>query len=255
MLANFPMPTLPNGDWDFPITPKSTLYLATGSGLALNPSGGVLNVAGGSAATRTPATTNYLTRQKRTAYQTLASAGQVFTAVGATSTLITNNGNPDRGFFGVQVFAISDAAPVATARMFVGWSTSGGPGNIEYNTLVNSVGVIVAASDQTQLRAYSGAASANLLNTGLGSTNFSAAHNSTNVYAVCVHFPPGQTVGYLEVLNRSTGATSGVIEIPSSDKPVNTQFLRNLLLRTNNTTAAAVAVDLIAIYQIDLGVG
>ena len=148
-------------------------------------------------------------------------------------------------------FGISDAATVATSRMFVGVSASiAAPTNVSPATMTNAIGIGHDAADSTMRIYYGGSVSQTPIDLGV---NFPAKTLSTDYYELSLYAPPAQldTV-YYQVTRLNTGhQASGVLNAatPGTQLPASTTLLTGLnAWRTNNTTALAVGLDLGSFY-------
>ena len=202
----------------------------------------------GTATARTVTTANMFTRMRRLGYVSAATAGAL-TGARVPALQVTTGGTVAGGFFKVIRFGISDAAVVATARMFVGVTASlAAPTNVEPSTLVNCIGVGHRAADTNLHLFYGGTSAQPPINLG---ANFPTNTSNTDVYELALFAPPNVGDVYYEVTRLNTGhvasgllSSNGGVAIPS-----NTTLLTYLQSwRTNNTTAAAVAFDIMSDY-------
>jgi hypothetical protein len=207
----------------------------------------------GTATARTVATTNNFTMQKRLAYVSAATAGSLASirSVAAQYTLgNTLAGVKTGGFLNIIRFGISDAATVATARMFVGMSNiTTVPTNVEPSTLNNLIGIGHGAADANLKIFYGGSAAQTPIDLGV---NFPKTGGSG--FELWLYNPNGNanTVYYI-VKNINTGVTTfGTLTgTAGTVLPLNTTLLTPMRSwRTNNTTALAVGIDLISQYII-----
>lgn len=141
------------------------------------------------------------------------------------------------GFTLVATFGIADAAPVANARMFVGFTPATiATTNVNPSTLVNIIGVGADAGEATlSIMHNDGAGTATKV--GLGA-NFPADTQRTDVYELVLYAPPQATeVGY-RVTRLNTGdSLSGTL---SSNLPAGSTLLSPHVWRNNGATALAV---------------
>ena len=153
------------------------------------------------------------------------------------------------GFYFAFNFGISDAAPVAGARLFVGLrSDSAAPANVEPSTLTNHIGVGHGAAD-TNLKLYLGGASAmQVIDLG---ADFPIG-NTGNAYRLIVYNPN-------TTLSASPGIGWAVQKLGTSIQadgyaPLSTIGLAPGLgftmhwHRQNNATALAVSLDIGSVY-------
>lgn len=227
-----------------------------------NPAGNATTVPGvlgftaptavGTATSRNVATTRMFTRVRRLGYVSAttagALAGQYNPAAGTQYTL--GDGTGLGGFFYVVRFGTSDAATVATARMFAGMSSAtAAPTNVEPSTLLNSIGVGHGAADANLKLFYGGSAAQTPINLG---ANFPKNTLSTDMYELILFAPTNanNTVGY-RILRLNTGhiaegtLTAGT---PGTQLPLSTTFLGHRAWRTNNATALAIGLDIASVY-------
>lgn len=206
--------------------------------------GGPGPLTGGTATGRAWASSNFYTQSQRLGYVSGAGAGSIayFRQEGHTW-----RGNAARlgGFHAIFRFAISDPSLVGTARMFVGLGPNTSPTDVDPSTLTNLIGIGCNNGD-TQLQLYAAGAVAQS-RVALGA-NFPCNTVSTDVYELALFAAPnGSDIGYL-VTRLNTGQTvSGTVGV-SANLPVNTVVLSPQIWRTNGTTAAAAAFDLMGIY-------
>jgi hypothetical protein len=204
----------------------------------------------GTATARNVATTNVLTRMRRLAYVSAATAGSLASVRVAVAQYTTGTGSGLGGFTWVARFGVSDAATVSGARMFVGMSSNDAAAtNVEPNTLTNSIGMAQLSTDATQwYLVYGGSAAqtAIALGTGLG-----APTTTTTAWEMALFSSPNDNaVVYYQVTNLGTGAVaSGTLSgTPGTTTPANTTLLTTQMWRCNNATALAVGMDICSIY-------
>lgn len=211
----------------------------------------------GTVAARTLASTSLFTRMRRLGYtSTAATAGSLWSIRNGTVQFSTGNGAGLGGFFQSIRFAVTDAAVVSGARMFLGVSSStGAPTNVEPNTLTNSFGVGQLSTDATQLYLFYGGSAAQTrvaLGTGFPCIQDTAGINNGIPYDFMIWCPPNSNGVINWQLDRiDTGtSTAGTITpaTPGVQTPANTTMLNTWMYRTNNATALAVGVDVINIY-------
>ena len=198
----------------------------------------------GTATSRTFAATNLLTRMARLGYVSAGTAGSLAGAREAVAKYTTGAGGLLGGFFLRYRFAPSDAANVSGARMFVGLSAStGAPTNVEPTTLVNSIGVAQLSSSANLQIVWNGASATNAA-IDLGASF--PANTNVAVYELALFAPASGGVVHYQVTRLDTGAiASGSLTV---NLPLSTVFLCQQLWRTNNTTAAAVGLDICGLY-------
>lgn len=202
----------------------------------------------GSATIRAVTTTNLFTRMRRVGLVSAAPAGSL-AGMRVAVAQITTGGTSGTGFFKLIRFGVSDAAAVAGARMFVGVSASvAAPTNVEPSTLTNCIGVGHGAADST-LRIYFGGSAAQPP-IDLGST-FPADTRNTDAYELAIFAPPDTADVHWQIKRLNTGdvaagslSSSGGVALPG----VTTLLTYMAAWRSNNTTAAAVGLDVMSDY-------
>lgn len=210
----------------------------------------------GTLTVRTLASTSLFTRMRRLGYVSAATAGSLFSMRNAAAQFSTGNGSGVGGFFQSVRFAVTDAAAVSGARMFMGVSSAtGAPTNVEPNTLTNSIGVGQLSTDSTQLYLFYGGSAAQTpvaLGTGFPCIPASAGINNGIPYDFMIWCPPSANgVVHWQLDRLDTGTSVGgtiTPGTPGTQTPANTTMLNTVLWRCNNATAAAVGVDIINIY-------
>lgn len=209
----------------------------------------------GTATARNVATTNLLTRMRRLAYVSAATAGSLCGGYQPSAQYTTGNGlagnNAMGGFFFVGRIGTSDAAAVTGARAFIGLSSSvAAPTNVEPNTLTNSIGLAQISTDNTQwYLVYGGSAAQTAIPLG---TVLGAPTVTTTCYELSLFSPPSLdgVINYM-VTNLFTGVSvAGTITptILGTQTPANTTLLAVRAWRTNNATALAVGLDICSFY-------
>jgi hypothetical protein len=207
----------------------------------------------GTLTARSFATTNIVTRATRLALVSAATAGSL-SGIRQTSGFFTTgvgSGNLG-GFHQVVRFAVSDATTVSGARMFVGVSSSTiGPTNVDPATLTNSIGLAQLSGNATQwYLVYGGSAAQSAIALG---TSIGAPTTTGLLWEFSLFSSPNQNgvVGY-QLTNVGTDVTvRGTLTpgTPGTQTPANSTTLTFQMWRTNNATAAAVALDFISWYH------
>jgi hypothetical protein len=201
--------------------------------------------AGFTIAARNVATTNALTRMRRLGYVTAPSAG----AVGQwrqSAAQFTLGGPSGLGGFNSYVvrFAISDAALVAVARMFMGVRSAITPSNVEPSTLTDCIGIGHGAGHTTMRLYYGGSVAQPPIDLGAG-----FPVDNTTPYELALSAPPNAAVARWQVTNLATGAVqSGEITGDATVLPQESTLIGPWCYRTNNTSSAAAAIDVISAY-------
>jgi hypothetical protein len=122
--------------------------------------------------------------------------------------------------------------------------TSSTPTNVEPSTLTNCIGVGHGAADTNLKLFYGGSAAQTPIDLGAG-----FPVDNTTPYELALSAPPGETVVRWQVTNIATGAEqSGEITGGAAVLPQETTLIGPWGYRTNNATAAAVAIDVMSAY-------
>lgn len=192
--------------------------------------------------------TNALTRSPRQGMVSAATAAATTNLrLGAQQNSL-GDGAGLGGFFMTFQFGISDAVLVTNARMFMGMTNAtAAPSDVEPSTLINCIGVGHGAAD-TNLRMYiSGSTAQTPIDLGSGFPN------ALNIpYELALYSPPGTAnIVYWQVTRLDTMATtSGSVTGAAAVVPQSSMLLNPIqCVRSNNTTAAAVAFDMMKIYR------
>lgn len=211
----------------------------------------------GTVAIRTLASTSLFTRIRRLGYtSTAATAGSLWSIRNGSAQFSTGNGSGLGGFFQSIRFAVTDAAVVSGARMFLGVSSAtGAPTNVEPSTLTNAFGIAQLSTDATQLYlCYGGSAAQTAVALGTGFPCIQATAGIANgiPYDFMIWCPPNSNGVINWQLQRiDTNTSTGGTVTPATlgvQTPANTTMLNTYMYRTNNTTALAVGIDIISIY-------
>jgi hypothetical protein len=203
----------------------------------------------GTATTRNVATTNVLTRKRRLGFVGTAAVNSAAGARVAAAQITSGTGTLG-GFFKVMRFAVSDAALVADAVMFVGVGSSAAiAGGTSPATLVNSFGVGRRSTDTNMHLFYGGSAAQTPVD--LGAPYPSNALNTP--YELVIFCPPtAATTIYYQLTNLATGATTGtqsVTGVAGTQLPASTTLLsESQFWRSTTATATAVGIDVLSDY-------
>lgn len=196
---------------------------------------------------------NRFLSQKRVGYVSAATAGGIVsirfpTAQFSTGTVVSTQ--KLGGFYFVCRFGISDLTTVANSRMFVGLSKSVvAPTNVEPSTLLNSIGLGHGAADANMKLYWAGSTSQTPIDLG---SNFPKTNNQGYELVLYNEIGVNDKIHYIvrnintntEVFGTLTGTVGTQILSSASGK---TGLINPLwAYRTNNTTAAAVGLDLIS---------
>jgi hypothetical protein len=208
---------------------------------------GISYVAVGTATSRVVETSNFFRRMRRIGYVSAASAESLAGFRSQITQVFTGTGSGLSGFFVVIRFGFS--AIVSDMRAFVGvWNVTAVPTNVEPSTLTNCIGVGRGAADTNLSLFYGGTAAQTPISLG---ANFPANTANVDAYELALFAPPdvAQTV-YWQVTRLNTGhvasgtLTGGAAVLPADNVGL-TPFQAWV---SNNTTAAAVAIDFISFY-------
>lgn len=201
----------------------------------------------GTVTSRTFATTNALTLMRRLGFVSGTTTATVVGARNATAAMWQGSGLVGGFIFKVS-FGISDAAAVATARMFVGLSTSTALlTNAEPSTYTNCIG-LGHGSGQTTMRLFFGGSAAQTP-VDLGA-NFPANTLNADAYTLVLYAPTNpSTAGFLMgyyVRREGTAFTASgkITGTAGTTLPAVATALTFNSMRTNNATALAVGIDI-----------
>jgi hypothetical protein len=237
-------------------TNKIATYIPSGNSAAATATGYSSAAIVGTLTARNVTTTNLLNRARRVGILSAATAAAFagnYMTVAQITTGITIGGVPTGGFHKIFRFGISDPATVAGARMFVGISSLvAPPTNVEPSTLINGVGVGHGAAD-TNLKIFWGGSVAQApIDLGGG---FPLTANSAVMYELALFCPAGDVganIVHYQVTNLTTNITAfGTLTAATAGTqlPLNTTLLSYARhYRTNNASAAAVALDIVGDY-------
>lgn len=218
--------------------------------------GMIAPIAVGTITARAVATNNLLTRIKRVAYVSVATAAGLVSHYHAAANITAGNGAGLGGFFKSIRFAITDAAAVTGARAFFGVSfNTAAPTNVAPQTLLNQVGIAQLDTDATQLYlVYGGSAAQTAIPLGTNFPPMQGVGAANGVaYDLSIFSPPNlDGVFHVSLARLGTAFVYETTLTPTTvgvQTPASTTLLAYRTWRTNNATALAVAVDYIKIYQ------
>ena len=199
----------------------------------------------GTLTARAFATTNKLTSSKRLGLVSVATAGGSAERRYSIYTCWRGDAAGLGGFNYIVKCAVSDAALVSDARMFVGLAQdSGGLANVDPSTMNKTVGLAIDAADANFSIQSKDTAGATKVDLG---ANFSRAAIGTNLTILTLQLwaPPNAAfIGYRVVADNATKTiATGVI---TATLPVNTTKLFSRVWRNNAATAAAVGIDFLS---------
>ena len=200
----------------------------------------------GTATARAVVAGTLLQRARRLGYVSAATAAAFGAARLAVAQVTLGDGAGLGGFFSVIRFAFTDPVLVTDARSFVGARNSvAAATNVEPSTLTNSIGVGHGAADANLKLFYGGSTAQTPID--LGAT-FSKALNIPYELILFASPNTANTVGW-QVTRLDTGATtSGEITGTATVIPQSSMLMTPFsLMRTNNATAASVALDIISL--------
>jgi Major tropism determinant N-terminal domain len=204
----------------------------------------------GTATTRSVAVTSLFTRMRRIGYASATTAGSLAYQYVPFAQVTLGDGSGNGGFYKVCRFGVSDTTIATTSRMFCGVSSSiVAPTNVEPSTLTNSIGMGHGAADTTMHIYYGGSAAQTPIDLG---SNFPTRSVSTDVYELALFAPTNSNnTVYYEVTRLNTGnvATGTLVGTAGTVLPSSSTLLSyHRLWRCNNTTAFAVAFDIMSDY-------
>lgn len=202
----------------------------------------------GTATARNFATTNWLTRQPRVQYPSVATAGGLTSARFGGG--IVSLGNGTLGGFRIKhMWMVSDAAAVAGARQLCGISTAtAAPTNVDPAVELNHISVGSAAADTTLKIFYGGSTAQTPINLG---ANFPANTLGVDVYQVeFINLPQSTATtvivrrfdvngALLFTATNVLGPGTAGVTLPAT----NAALSPIRCWRTNNATALAVSLD------------
>lgn len=196
----------------------------------------------------------YFLRQMRALMSSAATAGSIVsTYPNASRNLFVGDGSGRGGFVCVFRFGFSDT--VSGARAFIGLTGSGAaPTNVNPPTLTNVIGVAQVDGSNNLNIVYGGSTGQTAIDLGV---NFPANTSATDFYELWLFSDPNDNTQVRYLVNRWSGATtaisnpiSGVLSngTPGTTMPATTTNLGPAFWRTNNTTAAAVSLEIGSFY-------
>lgn len=202
----------------------------------------------GTVTARSITTASLFSRMRRLGYVSAATAGSFAGLYGNVAQVTVGDGSGAGGFHAVFRFGVSDAASVAGARMFVGLrSGTAAPTNIEPSAITNAIGVAQLSTSGNLQIVYGGSTAQAAIDLGAG---FPAGTLSLDPYELALFAPSGsQSVSYrIERLSTGAIATGTLSGTAGTVLPAATTLLSVGVWRCNNTTAAAVGMDISSIY-------
>lgn len=202
----------------------------------------------GTPVARNVSTTNLFGRMRRIGYQSAATAGSLV-SMRVPYGQVTSGDGQWGGFTKIIRFGVSDPVVVTGARMFVGMSaTTSAATNVEPDTWLNSIGIGVRAADTNLQLFASGSTKQPPVDLG---ASFPANSSATDVYELALFSAAISDAVYWQVTRVNTGDVLGGVNPCGGGVtgPGGTTLLTYLQAwRTNNVTAAAVALDVMSDY-------
>lgn len=202
----------------------------------------------GTVTARNVATTNIATRVRRLGYVSAATAAGLCGHYSTVAQYTVGDGAGLGGFYFETTIVPSSAAAVAGGRMFIGFSTSvAAPTNVEPSTLTNAFGIAKLSSSQNLHVVYGGSAAQTPIDLG---SDFPADSLTVDAYDIVLFCPPSSSDVHWQVRRLGTAfIAQGVIaNSDSTVLPPASTLLAHRIWRTNNATAAAVAIDISNVY-------
>jgi hypothetical protein len=207
--------------------------------------------ANGTATTRTVVITSLATRMRRIGYPSSTTAGTFAGARLPVAQFSSGSGSPDgSGFMLIERWVESDPATVSGRRSFHGMTANAAAfTNVEVSVLLNAVGVCQLSTDATQWY-WQGSGSSAQTPTAIGTAVGAPGGNSTTAWELAVFAPNGiANTFFLQLTNVTTGAVATTtLTGASAVIPQSTTLLAWNGWATNNTTAAAVGIDICSLY-------
>ena len=202
----------------------------------------------GTVTARNVATTNIATRVRRLGYVSAATAAGLCGHYSTVAQYTVGDGAGLGGFYFETTIVPSSAAAVAGGRMFIGFSTSvAAATNVEPSTLTNAFGIAKLSSSQNLHVVYGGSAAQTPIDLG---SDFPADSLTVDAYDIVLFCPPSSSDVHWQVRRLGTAfIAQGVIaNRDSTVLPPASTLLAHRIWRTNNATAAAVAIDISNVY-------
>lgn len=203
----------------------------------------------GTMTARAIATTNRATRTRRTSWVSAATAGSMAGQHQGNHSNTTGSGtaNDGSGFMFIARFVIADT--VAGAHMFIGMGAQTPAAATYPSTIPNCIGIAQVNGSANLKLVYGGSAAQAAIDLG---ANFPANTNQTDVYELILYSPAnvnGEVSVRLERVGTGNVYTNKIVaDTPGLQLPLSTTLLGFKLYRSNNATAAAVTLDIAAIY-------
>lgn len=203
---------------------------------------------------------NYFLRQMRSLMASAATTNSIVSLYpNASRNLFVGDGSGRGGFVCVFRFGFSDT--VSGARAFIGLTGSGAaPTNVLPATigggpgLTNVIGLAQIDGSTNLFVVYGGSSAQPPIDLGV---NFPANTSTTDFYELWLYSDPNDNTQVRYLVNRWSGATTAISNTtsgtlsnsnPSVTMPATTTNLGPAFWRTNNTTAAAVSLEIGSFY-------
>jgi hypothetical protein len=217
--------------------------------------GGLQLTTSGTLTARQVAATNRLTRARRVAYVSAATAGSYggwYSSATGLGYLMGSGSNANGGGFAIYIrWGCSDAATVAGANMFLGMGTNNAAPVVTANpnTFTNCFGIAQLAGGANLNIVYGGSAAQTSIDLG---ANFPAAGLSTDYYEAYFYNSPlwNNQIAYRVERIGPGNVASGLLTAatPGTQLPLNTAVLVPRMYRANNATALAVGLDIAGFF-------
>jgi hypothetical protein len=206
---------------------------------------------------RNIATTSAGTRVKRISYLTASATAGLMAGIRHAFAQSTLGAGTTGGFIFTNIFGSGDAATVAGARQFCGFTTStAAPTNVEPSTLLNVIGVGHGAAD-TNLKIYaSGSAAQPAIDLGV---NFPInTLGGAEMYRLTIYAPKDpvatsyKLAWHVQRIGTAFSASGTLNGVAATTLPSSTTLLAITNWRTNNATALQAILDISSITLQDL---
>lgn len=200
------------------------------------------------AKSRTVATTTNMTRAKRLGFEGVAAVARSAGFRHALNYVSASDGAGVGGFLFTVTFGASDAAAVATARMWVGLQNGQSVGNFDPATITQLIMLGHGNGDANMKLYYGGSSAQTPIDLG---ANFPAQTRNTDWYELAIHAPLNvANTFYWRVRRLGTAyVASGTLTGAAAVVPQSTTLLGFNANRNSNATALAVAIDVGQIFM------
>jgi hypothetical protein len=231
--ANLSAPMSVNDRWE-------RAFYSPGAGTTITTYGITLTTTGSTIATPQVANTSVYNKANRFTLQSAATAGAIATFRCGNQKLYRGANANEGGFRIIMPFGLAQMQ--VGQRGIVSISNAGAPTNVDplTSTASSKIGVAFAANTGNWTLIYNNAGTAPT-QVALGA-NFPI--DITTWYELRIECVPGGTSFLVEVINKTTGQTSGVLTLSGANIPLANNYLFPNCWMTNNATAAAVTFAL-----------